>query len=705
MNSLLRVLCLLLAISTTSAWAAAPKITNPAAVPAAAGAATLSARVTASSASPVRVFFDYGTTTSYGTTVETAASPNADSEFVTILLSGLTTGTTYHFRVRAETTEGEKAATADQTFVQSATVTLSPAAHNATTGAVTLRGVVTSNGIAGTAYFEYGPRGVFTDVPPGVPLITPVAPVIVLPAVVGQEITAPIPAIAPVADLRGGPVYDFRLVFKPNDGALAEVRSATIGKTNTAPKAVADSTTLTSAESLTIAVLENDSDAESDTLTIKSVTPPRYGTATINGTSIVYKAKQELLVADTFRYTIEDGFTGTASATVTIRPLRAVLAGTHGGIIRDSEGNAIGYFRITATALGSFTGVIQIEGKSYLLSGSFAANGSFHGAASRDGKILPVDLTTVTSDTGTTIRAEFAQGKYTTSVEFTEDEATTRGPLAGKYTVELPGGSTGTTDGTGGTDTTTPTVGSTVPEGTGWTALKVAYDGSVRVKGRLPDGRSFSTRGALVVGPEGPQITFYDDPDGTRVVGTFNVGDTVTGTLQVDQKSSKDSAFPAGYGVTLNANGARYVSPKDGGGITSSTGGGTQNLTITFTGGGIESTFSRNLLLTDSDQIKVLNGGREDLRVKVDSSNGRFTTKVTVDDSGKRLKGTGVFIQAGADGSGGSGGGVFKGPNKPGSIQITGGSTPIPATPPPVVLPTPNPNATPVGIDFNLRRR
>jgi hypothetical protein len=257
--------------------------------------------------------------------------------------------------------------------------------------------------------------------------------------------------------------------------------------------------------------------------------------------------------------------------------------------------------------------------------------------------------------------------------------------------------------GSDGTATTPAT--STLPEGTGWTALKIDGDGAVRVKGRLPDGRSFSTRGALVIGPDGPQITFFDEMRDTRVIGSFNVADAVTGTMRVDRRRSNDKIFPDGYDVTLNANGARYVSPDDGGGITTSDGGGTEDFTISFNSGGLAGSLTRNLQLTDSGQFKVLNGGRENLKIKVDPSSGRFTTKVTVDDDGRRVKGTGVFVQGGADSNGGSGAGVFKGVTKPGSIQITAGSTPAPVTPVVPLLPTPNPNATPIGIDLNLQRR
>jgi hypothetical protein len=695
MHSLLRIFCLILALLPVGARAAAPTIANPTATPGTNGTAKLSATVTPGGQTTT-VVFSYGRTTSYGSTAAATVPAGDTAQVASVNLTGLIGGQTYNFLVNATNSDGIATPTSNITFSVAAykpKITLLPVTHNAD-GSVGLRATVTANGTAGTAVFQYGPD-------PTAAGATETGSTAILAGDVDKSVTGTVPA-----PFNGD--NKFRLIIR--DAANVIIANSAVTKLNTAPKAVADAYTLADDEPLTLKVLDNDSDAEGDAFTIDSVTQGRFGTVTINAakTAIVYRPKQTLFAVDTFRYTIKETVFGAiATATVTIRPLRATLGGTHGGIIRDFEGKEVGYFRITATALGSFTGVIEIEGKSYLISGNFGPDGSFHGAASRDGTLLPVDFSTVRGEDGTTIKAKFAQGKFASNVEFTDDEATTRGPLAGRYTVELPSGGSNTTtdDGIIGSDTTTTTTNTTnLPEGTGWTALKVGTDGSVRVKGRLPDGRSFSTRGALVVGPNGPQITFFDDVDETRVIGVFNVGDTVTGTFRVDRGRSGDETFPNGYDVTLTANGARYVSPDNGGGITSSTGSDAEAFTITFNGGGLSGGLTRNLKLTDSGQFKVLNGGREDLKIKVDDSSGRFTTKVTVDDNGRRVKGTGVFIQGSTDSSGGSGAGVFNGPNKPGSIQITAGSTPTPTTPPPVVLPTPNPNATPVGIDLNLQR-
>ena len=66
-----------------------------------------------------------------------------------------------------------------------------------------------------------------------------------------------------------------------------------------------------------IYVLGNDSDSDGDTLTISAVTQGSLGTVTIVGDHVKYTAGTTA-GADTFTYTISDGFGGSATATVTV---------------------------------------------------------------------------------------------------------------------------------------------------------------------------------------------------------------------------------------------------------------------------------------------------------------------------------------------------------------------------------------------------
>ena len=88
--------------------------------------------------------------------------------------------------------------------------------------------------------------------------------------------------------------------------------------TNHFPLAQNDTATVTSGTAVTIAVLANDSDPDSDPLTITAVAPPAHGVASIAGTTIVYTPAAGFTGADTFAYTVSDGHGGSATANVTV---------------------------------------------------------------------------------------------------------------------------------------------------------------------------------------------------------------------------------------------------------------------------------------------------------------------------------------------------------------------------------------------------
>lgn len=107
--------------------------------------------------------FQYGTTTAYGqqSALTSAGSGTADVP-VRADLSGLTAGTTYHYRVIATNASGPTVG-ADKTFRTTGTAPPPPPAPSATTGSATvdgggaaLHGSVNPNGLSTSYYFEFG---------------------------------------------------------------------------------------------------------------------------------------------------------------------------------------------------------------------------------------------------------------------------------------------------------------------------------------------------------------------------------------------------------------------------------------------------------------------------------------------------------------------------------------------------------------------
>ena len=102
-------------------------------------------------------YVEYGTSTSYGTkTANVSAGSGTANTAVSASLTGLTAGTTYHYRVVATNGAGTDRG-ADGIFTTSAgPVAVTGSATSVTTTTATLNGTVDPNGRATTWYFEYG---------------------------------------------------------------------------------------------------------------------------------------------------------------------------------------------------------------------------------------------------------------------------------------------------------------------------------------------------------------------------------------------------------------------------------------------------------------------------------------------------------------------------------------------------------------------
>jgi phosphodiesterase/alkaline phosphatase D-like protein len=135
----------------------APTATTGAAGSITISGATLNGTVNANNASTT-VSFDYGTDTSYGTNVAATPSPVTGNTVtsVSVAITGLNPGVTYHFRVDATNSGGTTNGT-DMTFTTLAPTATTQAADGITISGATLHGSVNPTGVAVTAVsFDYG---------------------------------------------------------------------------------------------------------------------------------------------------------------------------------------------------------------------------------------------------------------------------------------------------------------------------------------------------------------------------------------------------------------------------------------------------------------------------------------------------------------------------------------------------------------------
>ena len=118
-------------------------------------------------------------------------------------------------------------------------------------------------------------------------------------------------------DYNGTATFNYTVMDSGGATDTASV-TVTIVAQNDPPRAVNDSRTIVEDNSVTIAVLTNDSDVEGDTLSITDAYGSSHGTTEVSGTDIIYTPDENYYGSDSFWYDISDGNGGTASARVNI---------------------------------------------------------------------------------------------------------------------------------------------------------------------------------------------------------------------------------------------------------------------------------------------------------------------------------------------------------------------------------------------------
>jgi len=124
----------------------------------------------------------------------------------------------------------------------------------------------------------------------------------------------------PAANFYGTEVITYTLTDTDGLTDTAGTLTVTVTNSNDGPTAVNDTASTAANTAVTIAVLDNDTDLEADTLSINSVSPSSNGTTTISGTSIIYTPNTDFSGTDTFTYEATDttGQTSTGTVTVTV---------------------------------------------------------------------------------------------------------------------------------------------------------------------------------------------------------------------------------------------------------------------------------------------------------------------------------------------------------------------------------------------------
>ena len=283
--------------------------------------ATLGASITPGGQTTT-AYIEWGDSLSFGniTPVRTLPNPFA-TQTLSEPIGGLIIGTTYHYRAVASNLSGTVQGSTE-TFIATGSVPNLPAAlTNAATTApftgnkATLNGVATPNGLASTAWFEYGPTTA---------LGLSSAKVNITAATVSKTMTQALSGLLPHS------TYHFRLVVENATGKVVG-SILTFTTPNVAPLAAAGAATLKE-DTATVLTLKG-TDADKEALTFSITTPPAHGVLTPGpGLTPTFTPTLNYSGTDSFQYTVTDGVATSAPATfnLTITPVNDVPIANNG---------------------------------------------------------------------------------------------------------------------------------------------------------------------------------------------------------------------------------------------------------------------------------------------------------------------------------------------------------------------------------------
>jgi VCBS repeat-containing protein len=217
------------------------------------------------------------------------------------------------------------------------------------------------------------------------------------------------PSHSAYQSLKEGEVQTLTIPVTVSDGELTDTKDLVIKVTGTndTPVATIDTASVDEDKSVTINVLDNDSDIESDSITLDSITTnPLNGSVTINDDgTITYNPNADYHGNDSFVYKINDGNGGVSEAQVNITINSVNDAPIISSItpINIKEDKAIVNGNITATDIDSsnltYSTTHTVDGFSLNSDGSYSFNPSHSAYQSlKEGEIQTLTIPVTVSD-------------------------------------------------------------------------------------------------------------------------------------------------------------------------------------------------------------------------------------------------------------------------------------------------------------------
>ncbi|MEN3941086.1 Ig-like domain-containing protein [Prosthecobacter sp. SYSU 5D2] len=514
-----------------------------------------------------------------------------------------------------------------------APVAVTGAATDITTTSATLNGTVNPNESLTLYYFEYGRTAAYGSSTLPVPLL------------VGD---APIAVSGTASGLMPNTLYHFRLVAA-NNVAISRGSDATFTTTavppdtpNTAPVANNDFI-YPQGNATTAAVLDNDTDAEGDPLTISEFSQGQSGTVTEGpDNTLVYTPGRNYRGTDSFTYTITDGeFSDTA--TVFVEDFASATLGTYNGLVDNitpTNGNT-GMLTMKVNKRLSFTGTLQLSGLKYRFKGRFDGEGNAVVNVKR-ARLTPVSIELEINPFRGAVEGAVMVDGFRSTVVAKRNPYNIRSnqtPHFGKYNVVL-----------------NPVNGPGVPQGNGYLTFNISKVGKVRVVGKLSDNQSFTASAFLAAdgtfplyngiyratlnerGSLGGLVTLEDPTD--PVDGNL----AANSTLRWYKPAQTKGLYAAGFTADVDLTGSRYGRPTKGNRVFEVENPNGQVI-VRITNGNLAAPITATFTWDTNNKLVATGPNPANVQVKIAPANGKMSGSFIDPGTGRKKPFRGVITQ------------------------------------------------------------
>ena len=330
------------------------------------------------------------------------------------------------------------------------------------------------------------------------------------------------------------------------------------------------------------------------------------------------------------------------------------VSGAYNGLFADETNgvspSSCGCFTITVAAKGAYTGSLQVGGGGYLLVGQFDFTGGANETVARGNlSALTVNLQLDLTNGTDRVTGSVSDGTWTATLAGDRaiyDGKTKLAPEAGRYTLIFPGAYGSTNE----------------PGGDSYGTVTVGENGAISFAGRLADGTKVTP--GLRVSKHGLWPLYTSLYGGQGMLWgwlAFTNASDLGGAAAWTKPPMPTPYYPAGFSLTVQALGERYLPPGKGTNVLGLTA--SADLTLTLEGGGLAQGITNHIALAANSHVTPVGGPK--LALTFTPSTGAFNGSVAPSAKAKPISFGGVLLQ-----SRGFGSGFFLGANGSGEVRL-----------------------------------